>query len=216
MHKERKDLTNKSFGQLIAIDYSCSGKAGVGGKWRCLCSCGNYTHVSVQNLEKGHTKSCGCLAKKLSSERLTKRLTTHGMFRTPIYKTWERIKARCNNPNAVGYKNYGGRGIKLCARWNEFENFFADMGERPKGLSIERKDNDKGYSPENCKWVTQKEQCRNKRNNRIIKGKSIAEWSEILNLPYNILYYRISSGWDWEKIKNTHHHPPLNLNKSRK
>lgn len=212
MGGKRKDLTGKIFGQLQIIDYSCSGKAGVAGKWRCLCSCGNYTHVSVQNLNKGHTKSCGCLAKKLSSERLTKRLTTHGMFGTSIYKIWERIKACCNNPNAVGYKHYGGRGITLCKSWHEFENFFADMGERPKNLSIERKNNNKGYFPENCKWATQKEQGRNKRTNHIIDGKCIAEWSEILNIPYNTLYYRISCGWDWEKIKNT----PINLNMSRK
>jgi len=201
MGGKRKNLTGKIFGQLQTIDYSCSGKAGVAGKWKCLCSCGNYTHVTVSNLERGYTKSCGCLHKKLSSKRLTKRLTTHGMVGTSTYKIWERIKARCNNPNAMGYKHYGGRGIKLCKKWHKFENFLIDMKEKPKNLSIERINNSKGYSPENCKWATAKEQSRNKRTNHIIDGKCLAEWAEILNIKYRTLYNKIYNGWSLDDIK---------------
>lgn len=93
-------------------------------------------------------------------------VTKHGLKQHPVYQVWKGMRKRCNNPNEPGWKNYGGRGITICERWESAANFIADMGERPKGMTLERIDNTLGYSPENCKWATMKEQSLNKRNNR--------------------------------------------------
>jgi hypothetical protein len=112
---------------------------------------------------------------------------------------WKGILARCQNPNNAAYKNYGGRGITVCERWQSFRNFIYDMGPRPKGLFIERIDNDLGYCPSNCKWATWHEQSRNRRNNRIIEfnGKSqcLADWAEETGINRNVIAKRLNTGW---------------------
>jgi len=133
----------------------------------CICECGNRVKVTLNNLRKGHTKSCGCLAR----EEIIRRSTVHGMYGTPAYKSWVGAKARCYNPRNKEYKNYGGRGIKFCERWEKFKNFLADMGQRPSGLTLDRINNDKGYSKKNCRWATRKEQANNRRNDNMIWNK---------------------------------------------
>lgn len=129
----------------------------------------------------------------------------HGMYKTSIYKTWSSMKARCNNPNRVGYENWGGRGIKVCKRWNDFVNFFEDMGERPSSsCSLDRINNNENYSKENCRWATRKEQNRNHRGNRMLKygGKemTLTCWAEKIGIKPKTLSYRINGlGWDVEK-----------------
>ena len=131
----------------------------------------------------------------------TKRATKHGMEGSPEYYVWGSMKDRCLNPNNGQYKDYGGRGIVVCRRWlDSFKAFFDDMGPRPTTRhTIERKDNQGGYSPENCIWATRKEQCRNKRDNRRItyKGETlcIAEWAEVFGMSSGLISSRINAGW---------------------
>ncbi len=126
----------------------------------------------------------------------------HGMARTPIHQIWRSMRARCNNPNDQSFHNYGARGIKVCERWNDFECFFQDMGERPKGCDIDRIDNDGPYSPENCRWVTRSQNLRNTRQTKMLtyKGetRSWREWAEIYGIGYETLRSRLNCGWETE------------------
>jgi hypothetical protein len=125
--------------------------------------------------------------------------------KTATYVTWEAIKQRCHNPKAVGYKGYGGRGIKVCESWlHSFETFYADMGERPPGRTIERIDNEKGYSKENCRWATKRQQASNRRNTLLIsysgEKKTLTEWSREYGMPRGVLWQRIyNMKWPMEK-----------------
>jgi len=152
------NLVGQKFERLTVI-----GRAGTNKHrcvlWKCLCDCGNFTLVISSRLRAGHTKSCGCLCKEKASERMK----IHGMGGTPTYNTWSCMVNRCNNPDNIGYSYYGGRGITVCKRWLKFEDFFEDMGIKPKGLTIERKDNELGYFKENCCWATMSDQSKNKR-----------------------------------------------------
>lgn len=124
----------------------------------------------------------------------------HGGRHSALYPTWCNIKARCHNPNHPRYRHYGGRGIFMCEEWKaSFDTFRRDMGERPPGMSVDRIDNNAGYSPENCRWATQKVQCRNKRDNRILTAHGIsapmAEWAERSGISTGTIWMRLESGW---------------------
>ena len=127
----------------------------------------------------------------------------HNMYGTLIYRVWNSMIQRCTNPNLDNYNRYGGRGIKVCNRWLKFEFFYADMGDKPEGFSIDRIDNDGNYEPKNCKWSSMKEQQRNTRRNRFIEHEGITkpliEWSEELNINYRTLISRMNKGWSTER-----------------
>lgn len=169
------DLTKERFGRLVVIERAENTKQG-SARWECRCDCGNIVIVSSGSLRSGgHTQSCGCK----TIEATKKRLTTHGMYNTPEYNTWRSMVQRCNNPKVPKYKNYGGRGITVCDKWLKFTGFFEDMGFRPKGLTIERKNNDLGYYKSNCYWATIFEQNRNKRIQKRNKTGTIGvSWSK--------------------------------------
>lgn len=147
------EMVGERFGRLIVIEKDHNQNRGT--YWKCQCDCGNIKSVRGDHLQGGKTKSCSCLRKT--------RAITHNMTNTGTYEAWEHIKQRCSNHKDKGFHNYGGRGIKVCNRWLKFENFYEDMGNRPEGLTIERKNNELGYYKENCKWATYTEQARNKR-----------------------------------------------------
>lgn len=155
------DLTGHVFGSL-RVD-ALAGT--LPRKWHCVCICGTQCVVSTASLRSGNTRSCGCLRSIRNSESHTK----HGQSHTALYFVWNSMHQRCYNPNAKGFARYGGRGIKVCRRWHKLENFLADMGPRPVGMSVERRNNSGDYKPSNCYWATRSEQGRNKRNN--VTGK---------------------------------------------
>jgi len=170
--KVRLELEGQRFGKLLVKSPAYQNKYG-GWFWNCECDCGNKTVVSVGHLRDGHTKSCGCL----------NRITKHGMCGTPEYNIWRAMVQRCSNPKYQTYRHYGGRGISVCDRWMRFENFYADMGERPTSkLTIERENNNDGYSPDNCIWADWTSQSRNKRLSvRNTSGHVGVSWNERLN-----------------------------------
>ncbi len=156
------DLTGQVFGRLTVIELAGMNKHRQS-IWLCKCCCGVNKIIPSHDLRQGAINSCGCL----HSERAKKRGTIHGMRNSSEYSSWRNMKNRCLNSNTDRYKDYGGRGISICESWlNSFENFFADMGPKPKGYSIERINNDGNYCPENCIWADDKTQQRNRRNNK--------------------------------------------------
>lgn len=165
------DLHGATFGRLTAIERA--GKDAHGNLlWFCRCSCGNERTVICDNLRRGLTKSCGCLHREKAANRASTFQLAHGHARkgaiSPTWRSWHCMVNRCRNPSVDGYHRYGGRGIKVCDRWeNSFENFLADMGERPPGKTIDRKDNDGNYEPGNCRWATAKEQTANRRGSSL-------------------------------------------------
>jgi len=191
------DLTGKIFERLTVLSEVGKNKFGQI-LWKCRCECGNETNVCGSFLKSGHTKSCGCYKK--DSEKI--RHITHGEYGTRAYKIWINMKGRCNNKNNLRFKDYGARGIKVCEEWNSFDRFIDDMGYPLDGFSIDRIDNDKGYKPLNCRWATNADQSRNKRNNRIIEFNNtsmcMSDWAKYLCISEATLHYRLEK-WPIEK-----------------
>ncbi|MCK5604189.1 hypothetical protein KAR91_20040 [Candidatus Pacearchaeota archaeon] len=168
-----KDITGQKFGKWIVIEYA--GKK----KWLCRCECGEEYEVMGPDLRNGGSKQCRKCTSKIASAAATHASvvngnsqethghTKHGQ-RTPTYATWTSMKKRCYQSSNASYKRYGGRGITVCDRWRKsFEDFLADMGERPAGMTIDRRDNDGNYEPSNCRWATSSEQRRNQRTPQV-------------------------------------------------
>ena len=162
------DLKGTLFGRLTVIKKGVPDKRyeKVKTAWVCECSCGNTLNLTTERLRSGNTRSCGCLARERTILR-NKHNTKHGMSKSREYKTWAGMKDRCFNTNNPKYLNYGGRGITVCKEWmGSFEVFYKDMGARPKGLTIDRINNEGDYEASNCRWATYKEQNNNKRNSK--------------------------------------------------
>lgn len=170
-----------------------------GYKVLCRCDCGNVRTVPANNLVNGHTKSCGCLYRETRGTTYLK----HSMARSDEHKIWIGMRFRCRNPRARRYEQYGGRGIRVCDRWESFENFYADMGPRPSPThSLHRLNNDGHYEPGNVVWATLEEQANNKQTSSVLtfKGETmtVTEWARRLGVPRNTLQYRLDRGYSVE------------------
>jgi hypothetical protein len=180
--KAREELDGRRFGRLLVKCFAFTKRKCA--HWECICDCGEIRYVSSNKLTSGHTTSCGC--------QRADSLVRHGRARRNngdlTYHIWTSLRQRCENPKDRKFMDYGGRGIYVCQRWSVFENFLADMGEKPLGMSIDRVDNSGPYSPDNCRWAIQKTQARNQRRNLMltIDGDSAcaAAWAERLNVDY--------------------------------
>ncbi len=194
-----KDISGQKFHRLTTIKPLGERDLKGGGCvfWECLCECGKTSKVRSTHLMRGLTKSCGCLQKEAVRKSASLFLKTHGMSKTSEAHIWNTMKQRCGNPSNGKYSDYGGRGISVCQSWlDSFENFFADMGHRPsKGHSIDRRDNEGNYCPENCYWATRKEQAANKRNN--VSFFFFGVWMKLIHaadkfgINSRVLYHRI-------------------------
>jgi len=188
------DLTNRKFGRWTALERTSDMRY-----WKCVCECGNTGIIFGSSLTTGSSRSCGCFKIERTKETNTK----HGLSKSVEFATWSRMKARCSNENIDKYKSYGGRGIRVCDRWMEFENFYKDMGKRPEGKTLDRIDVNGDYCPENCRWSTWYEQDYNKRDTvRLTYNgmtKTLPEWSEITGINTKNLMNRIVRKWTVER-----------------
>lgn len=193
-----EDLVGQVFGRLTVLSRDNIEHRGHDTYWICECSCDDKTIVSVprHRLLHGDTTSCGCHHREVASRLLT----THGLHSHPLYGVWTDMKYRCNNNNSTYYYRYGGRGIRVCDEWDDFENFYnwAMSNGYEYGLTIERKNNNGDYCPENCAWADRVVQANNRGNSRLIKygdeEHTIAQWARILGVEYGQLYRSITKG----------------------
>ncbi len=193
------DLTDQRFGRLTVIKEAPKRKKT--SMWLCKCDCGNSAVVSVSDLRRGHTKSCGCLRVDIN--------TTHGIYNTKLYRIWHEMQRRCNDHNKTAYMRYGGRGISICSEWDDPKMFYdwAMANGYEEGLQIDRIDNDGDYEPNNCQWVTAKENCNNRQTNVTIElngqTKTVMEWSRITGIPHSTIRSRIKAGKPPEDVLKT-------------
>lgn len=189
----RVDLTGQRFGSLLVLGFSHVDKTR-SANWFCRCDCGKEIVLKGNNLRMGNTRSCECLARKAVGDRSR----THGECKSRLYRIWSALHSRCTNDHIEDtFKNYGGRGIQVCDDWKTYETFreWALASGYEDGLSIDRIDVNGNYEPSNCRWATQREQCRNRRNTLWVEfngyKKPLAEWCDELNLPYRVVYARM-------------------------
>ena len=197
------DLTGQKFGYLT-VKRRVPGPAGRP-RWECRCECGTLVQKQADDLRKAvTTSSCGCH----KHDAVKQANTTHGMTQHPVWQAWASMRARCSNHRHQFWHRYGGRGIKVCKRWEVFENFWLDMGGTwRKGLSLGRINNQRGYSPANCRWETQQQQLSNTCVTRLVstpKGKMpMSEAARLFGIKLTTLKYRLDKGWKGDKLWST-------------
>lgn len=199
-----ESLIGKKFGRLTVVEFSgftvkqVMRKTGLvnqrAPRWLCVCDCGKRCEISGNSLRSGNTKSCGCYGK----EQRLKALTTHGQTGSRLHRAWSEMKTRCSNPNRTFWKRYGGRGIKVCERWESFELFNQDMGSSWfEGASLERKNLNGDYEPANCEWATTLVQANNTSKNRHVsfhgETHTVAQWARRLGINPFTLYTRLNN-----------------------
>lgn len=162
--------------------------------WLCECECGREVKATGAALKRGEYRSCGCWTKdRMKNSPPAK---THGMSNTPTYKSWAAMKRRCTDPSFKDYPQYGGRGIRIHKEWMDFSTFLRDMGERPTGYTLDRKNSNGDYIPSNCRWASRLTQGNNTCRNRILeyrgKKQTMAQWSRDTGIPYSRLRARLN------------------------
>jgi hypothetical protein len=205
------DRTGYKSGRLTVLSLDLEKSTKKRKFWICICDCGKTKSIIGDALVSKKTKSCGCLQVENQLVQAKKR-RQWGPEILPTRHIWKSMWRRCENPKDTVYQYYGARGIRVCDEWKDFNVFLSDMGIRPEGLSLERKDVNGNYCPENCCWVTAKEQARNKRNSKWItlfnQTKCSAEWCEIYNCSQRLFSDRLGRGWDPLKALTT---PPRKI-----
>ncbi|WP_051625859.1 hypothetical protein [Kozakia baliensis] len=196
------DMTGQKFERLTFIKFL--EKRGKNRFWLLSCECGNTVESTVGRVKGGNTKSCGCAQK--DAIRKTQKLTvTHNMSTSREYISWKSMIARCYNVNDPFYATYGGRGITVCDKWKKFDGFYACMGERPMGFSLDRINSDGNYEPSNCRWSSNKDQANNRRSNRKIKfegvERNICEWADFLGVPRVTFRERVNAWGEAEAFR---------------
>lgn len=192
-----KDMTNFRSGMLTVLGRGPTPK-GKRAFWLCVCDCGTTTNVMGKYLRLGNVKSCGCLNRRpFNPDQRSKHQHSRTGKISPTYHSWSSMLDRCRNPKNRRYPDYGGRGIFVYGKWSAFENFLKDMGIKPEGTSLHRIDNEKGYSPENCKWADAYEQANEKRTSRKItfRGEtlSLTQWAERIGIGLSALHARLKT-----------------------
>lgn len=186
-------MSGRRFGAWLVLQRAASRNTFV--YWLCRCDCGTESELSGSALRQGKTKSCGC--KKEELRELT--FTGHRETRSPTWNSWLAMRHRCANPNDPSYPRYGGRGIRVCERWESYDNFVADMGHRPEGTTLDRIDNAGNYEPGNCKWSTPSEQSRNRRSARTLTHAGLTlplvEWAQRTGIARTAISERLRRGW---------------------
>lgn len=194
------DLSRQKFGRWTVLRRVANNPSNHV-QYLCKCNCGNEQTIFSGTLRSKKTQSCGCLRRDLFA--ITKK--THGLSETRTYRIWGAMKSRCSDSQRPDFHRYGGRGISVCAEWEEFKSFYQWAMANGYGdeTSIDRIDNDKGYSPENCRWATSKEQNNNRRNNHIIEfggqRKTLTSWAQHTGIRSEVLRNRLKRGWSVEK-----------------
>lgn len=191
-----RDLTGQKFGRWTVNHFDGRIARGMA-VWSCTCECGEIRKIPASRLLTGHSKSCGCLSQE--------RKTIHGMQATKIYTVWENVIQRCNNPRHPSYKNYGGRGIRVCERWLSAKNFIEDMlPTYQPGLTLDRIDNEGDYEPANCAWRSRREQSNNTRTNRWIEFNgerlTMSQWSKKLGINHQTIHDRLKKRLPLEMV----------------
>lgn len=183
-----RNLAGEQFGRLTVLQSAGRSLGNRRSMWLCQCECGKTTVLPACKWRR--TLSCGCAR------------GTHHMSRSRTFSTWRDMFQRCENPESPRYKHYGGRGIKVCPQWRQFEQFFQDMGERPDGLTIDRKDNNGDYTPANCRWATRKTQTENRRCTIWIEfngvRKTRTQWARHIGMYPSVLAKRLKNNWPFE------------------
>lgn len=196
------NLTGRKFNRLYVVRKACHRNHQV--YWHCKCDCGTEREASGYELTKGKVKSCGCLRRENAAKVTLVHGENKGGVKSFEYGVWCRIRNKCENPNNDRYQYYGARGITVCEHWKaSFANFLEDMGRAPLGFSIERKNNNGNYEPDNCIWACPETQANNKRNNRFIEcfGRrlTLSQWSRTYGVDCSLILYRIKHGWPVEE-----------------
>lgn len=201
--RKKENLVGRKFGNLTVIEEAPDYVSPLGKRmtqWKCKCDCGNEIVATSRNIKTLHTKSCGCL----------NHIQIHGMTNARIYKIWQDVKTRCYYPSHKSHKNYGGRGITMCDEWKDNAKAFIDWSFShgySDDLTLDRIDSDKGYSPNNCRWVTMKVQENNRRNNHKLEYNgethTISEWANIYGVKHGLISQRLRLGWPIEKAITT-------------